>query len=175
MDLEIQKPPAMSEKAYVREAADAEKMKKSAAERKLVWKADLTILPLAGLIYLVAYLVSRLTLHSFLVSATPHRCSRLTMGHCFIQDRNSIGLANVMGMSKDLGMTSGQYYNCLMMFCRCQTPRIFFTITSCQFQELTLLTQISAISSSCSQETSGSEFSLPITSWEDVRFFSERS
>ncbi|KAK5044952.1 hypothetical protein LTR84_010324 [Exophiala bonariae] len=87
IDLEIQKSPAMSEKAYVREAADAEKTKKSAAERKLVWKADGTIIPLAGLIYLVAYL-----------------------------DRNSIGLANVMGMSKDLGITNAQYYNCLMMF-----------------------------------------------------------
>ncbi|KAL6249573.1 hypothetical protein RBB50_003426 [Rhinocladiella similis] len=63
------------------------KVKKSALERRLVWKLDLIIVPIAGLMYFTAYM-----------------------------DRNSIGLANVQGFSKDLHLTPNQYYNCLMMF-----------------------------------------------------------
>ncbi|KIX04968.1 uncharacterized protein Z518_05840 [Rhinocladiella mackenziei CBS 650.93] len=66
---------------------EEKKLKKSAAERKLLLKTDLVVVPLAALIYFTAYL-----------------------------DRNSIGLANVMGLSKDLHLTGNEYYNCLMMF-----------------------------------------------------------
>lgn len=85
IDLEVQKPQTMSETAYVNEAADTEKTKKSAAERKLLWKADLTIIPMAGLIYLVAYLVSPSALRSFSsASATPDRQFGLTAAYCYL-------------------------------------------------------------------------------------------
>lgn len=42
------------------------------------------------------------------------------------QDRNSIGLANVMGLSKDLHLTPNQYYNCLTMFCECFAAKAVF-------------------------------------------------
>jgi hypothetical protein len=54
VDINIHKP-QMSETTYVGE--DAERKKKSPAERKLVLKTDITIVPLAALIYFTAYLV----------------------------------------------------------------------------------------------------------------------
>ncbi|PYH94485.1 retrograde regulation protein 2 [Aspergillus ellipticus CBS 707.79] len=60
--------------------------KKSRAERRLLLKADLVILPLASLGYLVAYL-----------------------------DRNNLGNAKVMGLITDLHLSANQYYNCLTM------------------------------------------------------------
>jgi len=35
----------------------------------------------------------------------------------FLQDRGQIGNARVLGMQTDLGLTSQQFYNCVMMFC----------------------------------------------------------
>lgn len=57
VDIDIEKPQHLPETAYVGEHAEEVKRKKTPAERKLVWKSDLTIVPLAALIYLVAYLV----------------------------------------------------------------------------------------------------------------------
>lgn len=54
VDISIQKP-QMSEATYVSD--DAEKTKKSPAERKLLLKTDLIVVPLAALIYFTAYLV----------------------------------------------------------------------------------------------------------------------
>ncbi|KAJ9612957.1 hypothetical protein H2200_002898 [Cladophialophora chaetospira] len=56
-------------------------------ERRLLLKADLTILPLISLVYLASYL-----------------------------DRNSIGNARVMGFQKDLHLTPKQFYNSLSIF-----------------------------------------------------------
>jgi hypothetical protein len=61
-----------------------QKVVKSEEEKRLVLKLDLVFVPLAALIYFVAYL-----------------------------DRNSIGNARLMGLEKDLDMTPNQYYNCL--------------------------------------------------------------
>ncbi|KAK0123942.1 hypothetical protein ONS95_008932 [Cadophora gregata] len=60
---------------------------KSKAERQLVLKADCLIIPVAALIYFVAYL-----------------------------DRNSIGNARLLRPEKTLHLSPEQYYNCLMMF-----------------------------------------------------------
>ena len=62
----------------------AQRVVKSEEERRLVLKLDLVFVPLAALIYFVAYL-----------------------------DRNSIGNARLMGLEKDLDLTPNQYYNCL--------------------------------------------------------------
>ncbi|KIW39102.1 uncharacterized protein PV06_08913 [Exophiala oligosperma] len=78
---------AYGEKTFTGEEEGGGKIKKSALERRLVRKLDLIIVPIAGLMYFTAYM-----------------------------DRNSIGLANVQGFSKDLHLTANQYYNCLMMF-----------------------------------------------------------
>ncbi|OAG38592.1 hypothetical protein AYO21_07252 [Fonsecaea monophora] len=53
-------------------------------ERRLVIKLDAVLVPLASLIYFVAYL-----------------------------DRNCIGNARLMGLEKDLSLTPNQFYNCL--------------------------------------------------------------
>ncbi|KIX06606.1 uncharacterized protein Z518_04582 [Rhinocladiella mackenziei CBS 650.93] len=63
------------------------RIQKSAAERKLLLKADCVILPMCGLTWWVTYL-----------------------------DRNSIGNARIMGLQTDLNMSSNQFYNCLTMF-----------------------------------------------------------
>ncbi|KFZ15697.1 hypothetical protein V502_05440 [Pseudogymnoascus sp. VKM F-4520 (FW-2644)] len=60
---------------------------KSKAERKLLLKADLVILPICSVVWWVTYL-----------------------------DRNSIGNARIMGLQTDLHMTADQFYNCLTMF-----------------------------------------------------------
>ncbi|EXJ68015.1 uncharacterized protein A1O5_08630 [Cladophialophora psammophila CBS 110553] len=60
---------------------------KTAVERRLLLKADFVILPMCALAWWVTYL-----------------------------DRNSIGNARIMGLEKDLHMTSDQFYNCLSMF-----------------------------------------------------------
>ena len=60
-------------------------MVKSEEEKRLVLKLDLTIVPVAALIYFVAYL-----------------------------DRNSIGNARLVGLEKDLKLTPNQFYNCLV-------------------------------------------------------------
>lgn len=57
VDIDIEKRNNLPETAYVGDNAEDVKRKKTPAERKLVWKSDLTIVPLAALIYLVAYLV----------------------------------------------------------------------------------------------------------------------
>ncbi|KIW26159.1 uncharacterized protein PV07_09276 [Cladophialophora immunda] len=60
---------------------------KSRAERLLVRKMDFFILPMLATSFLVAYL-----------------------------DRNNLGNARIMTLQKDLRMTDGQFYNCLMLF-----------------------------------------------------------
>ncbi|RFU26054.1 hypothetical protein B7463_g10286, partial [Scytalidium lignicola] len=60
---------------------------KKHAERRLAWKADLLILPLAAMVFLIAYM-----------------------------DRSNIGNARVAGMQKALNMTDHQYFICLTMF-----------------------------------------------------------
>lgn len=42
---------------YVRGDADLDHLPRSPVERRLVWKADLLILPLSGILFLVAYMV----------------------------------------------------------------------------------------------------------------------
>ena len=48
--------PAKSQ-GYVRDVDTNERLTKSPIERRLLWKLDLTILPLASLLFLVAYMV----------------------------------------------------------------------------------------------------------------------
>lgn len=90
--------------AYVAEDSNRGQHK-SRAERRLLLKTDLLMVPIAALIYFVAYLVGLTTTVIWTV-------------HLLCQDRNSIGLAQVMGLSKNLGISANQYYNCLMMFCK---------------------------------------------------------
>ncbi|KAH8805236.1 retrograde regulation protein 2 [Xylogone sp. PMI_703] len=72
--------------AYVTDSS-SDPHRKSAAERRLILKCDLVIVPLAALIYFAAYL-----------------------------DRNSIGNAKIMGLVNDLRMSAQGYYNCATMF-----------------------------------------------------------
>ncbi|OKL59506.1 hypothetical protein UA08_05034 [Talaromyces atroroseus] len=57
------------------------------AQKSLLWKLDLVILPLLSLSYLIAYL-----------------------------DRNNIGYARLMGLQNDLDLSSQQFYNVVMVF-----------------------------------------------------------
>ena len=41
----------------------------------------------------------------------------LEADHWGKQDRNNVGNARTIGMQKDLGLTSNQFYNVLTMFC----------------------------------------------------------
>lgn len=80
------------------------------AERKLVWKLDLILLPLLSLMYFLASMVSLPSLRSL----WPVKC-QLTVPP-FSQDRGDIGNAAVAGMTKELDMTSQQYSNCVAFF-----------------------------------------------------------
>lgn len=39
------------------------------------------------------------------------------------KDRGALGNARIMGLQADLGLTGKQFYNCLMMFCKCTASR----------------------------------------------------
>jgi hypothetical protein len=99
--------------AYVADTA-RDSHHKSKAERRLVLKADCLIVPLAALIYFVAYLVRELP------------CIKENTYQQYIlihnQDRNSIGNARLMGLQADLDMNDDQYFNCLMLFCKLDSP-----------------------------------------------------
>lgn len=42
-------------------------------------------------------------------------------GRSLSKDRGALGNARIMGFQSDLHLSGSQFYNCLMMFCRC-TP-----------------------------------------------------
>ncbi|OAL28541.1 hypothetical protein AYO22_02735 [Fonsecaea multimorphosa] len=72
--------------------------KKSRAERKLVFKADLLIVGLTSLVFLVnQWPVEALSIDDE-------------------QDRGNIGNARVMGFQKDLHISNGQFYNAISLY-----------------------------------------------------------
>ena len=95
---------------------------KSKAERRLVLKADCLIVPLGALIYFVAYLVRKLP------------CMKENTYQQYIlirnQDRNSIGNAKLMGLQEDTNMDNDQYSNCLMMFCKLDSPSVWLATSN---------------------------------------------
>jgi len=80
---------------------------KSKKEKHLVLKQDLSIIVLLSGCYWFAYLVCS-------------ACNVDTVKWLNIdKDRGAIGNARIMGFQTDLGLTGKQFYNCLMMFCKC--------------------------------------------------------
>ena len=79
---------------------------KTRAEKALMLKADLCIVPLAALCYLVSYMVRLALSHSqqFLI--------------CAPQDRNNIGNARLMDWQQDISLSDSQYYNVTSLFCK---------------------------------------------------------
>lgn len=75
------------------------------AEKKLVRKIDLYLMPSVFILYLFSYVVGLLHL-LFPIEET----SNLT------QDRSNIGLAKVAGMEEDLELTSYQYYTAVIVW-----------------------------------------------------------
>jgi hypothetical protein len=67
------------------------------AERKLVRKIDLYLMPSVFVLYLFSYVVSRDPVHCVLSPKSP-------------QDRSNIGLAKIAGMETELNLSSSQYY-----------------------------------------------------------------
>lgn len=76
-------------------------------ERRVVRKQDMVILPLLSLAFMFAYLVSP----PMLIFAP---CS--LYANFIHQDRGNIGNARVLGMQTEVGLSSQQYLNCVMMF-----------------------------------------------------------
>ncbi|KAJ9494114.1 hypothetical protein H2202_010421 [Exophiala xenobiotica] len=71
--------------------SEAETLPANAAtksEKRFVRKLDMILLPLLALAYLLAYM-----------------------------DRNNVGYARLMGLQEDLDLSSGEFYNAVMMFC----------------------------------------------------------
>ncbi|KAK5693821.1 hypothetical protein LTR17_024998 [Elasticomyces elasticus] len=99
--VDLEKP---STSAYVADSGSSHH--KTKAERALVFKIDCLIVPLLAFVYLMAYLV-RNAWYRMTKSSSPNHAR---------QDRNVIGNANVLGLSKDLGLTTTQFANCLSMF-----------------------------------------------------------
>ncbi|KUJ17697.1 MFS general substrate transporter [Mollisia scopiformis] len=62
-------------------------MRKSKLEKRLLLKMDVSIVPLLGLSFFIAYM-----------------------------DRNNLGNARIMGMQTDLALSDEQFFNCLMVF-----------------------------------------------------------
>ncbi|KAI1608237.1 retrograde regulation protein 2 [Exophiala viscosa] len=73
------------------------------AQKSLLWKLDLVILPLLSLSYLLAYM-----------------------------DRNNVGYSRLMGLQKALKLSDKQFYNVVMVFCEKLGPKIVlgFAVTS---------------------------------------------
>lgn len=84
-------------------ARSHEHVRRTPLERSLLRKADLVMIPIVSVVYLVTYLVCR----SRFRQANAHGK----------QDRNCIGNAAIMGLVKDLHMSADQLYDCLMAFC----------------------------------------------------------
>lgn len=81
-------------------------------QKKLLLKQDLALVVLLSGCYWFAYLVSAYVLQTAQVLI-------------IIQDRGAIGNARVMGFQKDLNVTSTQFYNCLMMFCKSSATEVY--------------------------------------------------
>ncbi|KIW96319.1 uncharacterized protein Z519_03388 [Cladophialophora bantiana CBS 173.52] len=79
---EYHRPPSKNNNAFAGHAQLGQIQQK--AEKRLVHRLDLILIPLASLIFFVAYL-----------------------------DRNCIGNARLMGLEEDLSLTPNQFYNCL--------------------------------------------------------------
>jgi hypothetical protein len=87
---------------------------KTKAERAVLLKADLCIVPLAALCYLVSYLVS----------SPRFKSSGRHTDVCGMQDRNNIGYARLMGWQKDIHLSNADYYNISSLFCKfTKSPR----------------------------------------------------
>ena len=86
VSVEIQKP-RISEETYLADDAVVEKQKKTPAEKRLIWKSDLVIVPLSALIYFTAYLVC----HSVILSDYPcHWCRARSIVSILATDRRSL-------------------------------------------------------------------------------------
>ena len=107
-------------------------------ERRLVWKQDLTMLPLLALCFFFSYVVRIKTHCSFngphsndfdrIVSLSSLTNSELwktctALGQVLSSPPDSktggqIGNARIMGLQEDLGLSADKYYNALLVFCK---------------------------------------------------------
>lgn len=85
------------------------------AERRLVWKQDLVILPLLAFAFFFAYVVSDTVAPAFCLFGDRRTVADRLV--CLLQDRGQIGNARLMGLQKDLNLSADEYYNTLLVFC----------------------------------------------------------
>lgn len=83
------------------------------AEKRLLRKLDMVILPMMSISYLMAYLVRAHHLPAIISMGLLN--SPIIFGR---QDRNNIGYARLMGLQEDLRITDGRFYNVIMVFCK---------------------------------------------------------
>lgn len=88
---------------------------KTEAERKLVRKIDLYLMPTIWILYCFSYMVSA----SVRFFGAPLLTSQ--------QDRTAIGNAKVAGMDVDLGLSSNDYFLAIVIF---QVGYVFFEVPS---------------------------------------------
>lgn len=82
---------------------------KSKLEKRLLFKQDISIVGLLAGCYWFAYLVRPL----------PNIKGRDRQRTNVYKDRGALGNARIMGLQTDLGLSAKEFYNCLMMFCKC--------------------------------------------------------
>lgn len=80
-------------------------------ERSLVLKADILIVGMTSLVFLVNQWVS--ATDAFFYDEGEKQILSL-----FIQDRGNIGNARVMGLQKDLNISNDQFYNAVSLYCK---------------------------------------------------------
>jgi hypothetical protein len=89
---------------------------KTDAEKKLVRKIDLYLMPTIWILYCFSYMVQSMPLLFY---------SRTQL--IIWQDRTAIGNAKVAGMDVDLGLTSDEYFLAIVIF---QVGYVFFEVPS---------------------------------------------
>ncbi|KAF3935543.1 hypothetical protein ABW19_dt0202156 [Dactylella cylindrospora] len=77
-----------SSNAYVFQEPEDRHVVRSPAEKRLLWKQDLLLVPIAALIYFVTYL-----------------------------DRNCFGNGKLLGLTKELNLSATQYADAAQFFC----------------------------------------------------------
>lgn len=80
-------------------------------ERSLVLKADILIVGMTSLVFLVNQWVS------FNDAPFYDKRKKLILS-LFKQDRGNIGNARVMGLQKDLNISNDQFYNAVSLYCK---------------------------------------------------------
>ncbi len=130
-------------------------------ERRLVWKQDLTMLPLLAVCFFFSYVVriGNLALsrgphsdHLDRIVSLPNLPDSVLLGpsmtrRCVLslipcgEIGGQIGNARIMGLQEDLGLSADKYYNALLVFCEC---RIMVHAQTCYSTDLGLSHRIHA-------------------------------